>query len=126
MVNTACFFVGATPSSGRAAADGHHAVGAGSLERSDAVLHILNGGVRFNVAENRVGKPGGVEQVRDLFRHAEFDQIRVRTDKRFFVPAGGELRDNVFDGAMAMVRNRIEDNTVSHNKIQLLLAGQNR
>ena len=49
-------------------------------------------GVRFNVAENRVGKPGGIEQVRDLFRHAEFDQIRVRTDKRFFVPAGGELR----------------------------------
>lgn len=89
-------------------------------------LYILDGGVGFNVAENRVSKSGSIKQVGDFFRHAEFDQIRVRADKRFFVPAGGELGDNVFDGTVAMVRDGIEDNAVSHNNHTLLFTGQSR
>ena len=99
---------------GGAAADGDDAVSLGSLKGGNAVLNVLDGGVGLDLAVNAVGKAGGVQQVCDLLGNAELDQIGVRADESLLVAAGGQLGNDVLDGAVAMIRNSIQNDTISH------------
>ena len=100
---------------GGAAADGHDAVCLRGLKSSHAVLHVGNGGVGLDLAVHAVSKICSIQQVGHFLGDAELDQIRVRADERFLVATGSQLGHNVLDGTVAMVRNRIQDNAISHN-----------
>ena len=100
---------------GGAAADGHDAVSLGSLEGSHAVLHVSDGGVRLDLAVNSVGKVCSIQQVGDLFGNAKLDQVGVGADESLLVAAGGQLGNDVLDGAVAVVGDGIQNNAVSHN-----------
>ena len=102
---------------GGAAADGHDAVGGGSLEGGHAVLYVFNGGVGLDVAVHFVGEAGGVQQIGDLGGHAELDQVGVGADESLFVAPAGKLGNDVFDSAVAVVGNGVENNTGCHNNI---------
>ena len=104
---------------GRAAADGDDAVRAGSLERFDAVLHVLDGGVGLDVGVDFVRVLVDVQQGGDLAGDAELDEVGVGADEGFFVAAGVELGQDVRDGAMAMVGNGVEDDTAYHRAFLL-------
>ena len=111
---------------GGTAADGHDAVCLGSLKGSDAVLHVLDGGVGLDLAVNSVGKVGSVQQVGDLFGNAELDQIGVRADKGFLVAAGGQLGNDVLDRAVTMVGNGVQNNATCHNNISFFYPAKRR
>ena len=102
---------------GGSAADGHDAVRLSCLESSNAVLHVLDGGVGLDFAVNSIGEAGCIQQGSDLAGNAELDQVGVRADKSLFIAAGGQFGNNVLDCTMAMVRDRIQNNAVSHNGI---------
>ena len=102
---------------GGSAADGHDAVRLSCLESSNAVLHVLDGGVGLDFAVNSIGEAGCIQQGSDLAGNAELDQVGVRADKSLFIAAGGQFGNNVLDCTMAMVRDRIQTNAVSHNGI---------
>ena len=104
-----------------AAADGDDAVSLGSLKGGNAVLNILDGGVGLDLAVNSVGKTGGIQQVGDLLGDAELDQIGVRADKSLFVTAGGQLGNDILDRTVAVIRDRVQNNTTCHRNSLLLL-----
>ena len=60
---------------------------------------------------------GCIQQGSDLAGNAELDQVGVRADKSLFIAAGGQFGNNVLDCTMAMVRDSIQNNAVSHNGI---------
>ena len=99
---------------GRAAADGHDAVSLCGLEGGHAVLHIGDGGVGLDLAVDGVGEACSVQQVGDLLGDAELDKVGVRADESLLVAAGGQLGNDVLDGAVAMIRNSIQNDTISH------------
>ena len=70
--------------------------------------------VGLNVAVNAVGVAGCVQQIGDLAGHAELDQVGVGADEGLLIAAGGELGKNVLDGALAVVGDGVEDDTVCH------------
>ena len=100
---------------GGAAADGHNAVSFCCLESSHAVLHIGDGGVGLDLAVHAVSETGSVQQVGDLLGDTELDQVGVRADESLLVAASGQFGNNVLDGTVAMVRNAVQNNTISHN-----------
>src|SRR5699024_6536959 len=106
---------------GRAAADGHDAVGPGSLEGRHAVLDVLDGGVGLDLAVHSVGKARGVQQGGDLAGHAEADQVRVRADESLLVAPRGQLGHDVLDRAVAVVRDGVQYNAVSHSSVSFAL-----
>ena len=61
-----------------------------------------------------VGKTGGIQQVGDLLGDAELEKVGVRADESLLVAAGGQLGNDVLDGAVAMIRNSIQNDTISH------------
>ena len=100
---------------GGAAADGDHAVRFCGLEGSHAVLHVGDGGVGLDLAVNSIGKVCSIQQVGDFLGDAELDQVRVRADESLLVAAGGQFGNDVLDGTVAMVGDRIQNNAVSHS-----------
>ncbi len=70
----------------------------GCLEGRNAVLHVLDGGVGLDFAVDAVSEARHVQQVGDLLRDAELDQIGVRADERL-VTAGGQFGHNVLGRA---------------------------
>ena len=100
---------------GGAAADGHDAISFCGLERSHAVLHVGDGGVGLDLAVHAVSETGSIQQVGDLLGDAELDQVRVRADESLLVAAGGQFRNDVLNGTVAMVGNGIQNDTISHN-----------
>ena len=109
----------------RTAADGYDAVCARSLERSNTVLYILDGGIGLDVAVYLIGEGSGIQQAGHLFGDAEADQIRVGADKGLFIAAGSQLRQNIFHGALAVIGNCVQYDTVCHND-RLLYSGKPR
>src|SRR5699024_3703007 len=101
--------------------DGHDAVGPGSLEGRHAVLDVLDGGVGLDLAVHSVGKARGVQQGSDLAGHAEADQVRVRADKSLLVAPRGQLGHDVLDRAVAVVRDGVQYNAVSHSSVSFAL-----
>ena len=85
-----------------------------SLESRHAVLHVLDGGVGLDLAVQGIGKTGSLQQVGDFLGDAELDQIRVRADESLFVAAGGQFGNDVLDSAVAVVRDRVQNNTICH------------
>ena len=99
---------------GRAAADGHDAVSLCGLESGHAVLHICDGGVGLDLAVDGVGEACSVQQVGDLLGDAELEKVGVRADESLLVAAGGQLGNDILDSAVAMIRNSIQNDTISH------------
>ncbi len=99
---------------GRTAANGHDAVSACGLERGHAVLHVCDGGIRLDLAVDAVSETGSIQQVGDFLGDAELDEVGVRADECLLVAAGSQLGHNVLDGTVAMVRNGIQNDTISH------------
>lgn len=58
--------------------------------------------------------PAGVELVGHLSGNAELDQIGVGADEDLLVAATLELAGNLLDGAGTMIRNGVENETISH------------
>ena len=83
------------------------------------MLHVLDGGVGLDVTVHFVGKAGFLHQVGHLFGHAELDQVGVGGHEGLFAAARGELGQDVFDGAVAVIGNGIEHDTISHGYLLL-------
>ena len=99
---------------GGAATDGHDSVSLGSLKGLDAVLDVLDGGVGLNLGVEAPSDAGGVELVGHLGGNAKLDQIGVRADENLLVAATLELAGDLLDGAGTMIRNGVENETISH------------
>ena len=70
----------------RTAAQRHHAVGARSLERLDALLHVADRGVGLDLAVNLIGNVRPAEHLLDLRGHAEPDEVFVRYEQHLLKP----------------------------------------
>ena len=97
-----------------AATDGHDSVSLGGLEGLDAVLDVLDGGVGLDLGVETPSDAGGVELVGHLSGNAKLDQIGIGADEDLLVAATLELAGDLLDGAGAMVRNSVENETISH------------
>ena len=99
---------------GGAATDGHDSVSLGGLEGLDAVLDVLDGGVGLNLGVEAPSDAGSVELVGHLSGNAKLDQIGVGADEDLLVAATLELAGDLLDGAGTMIRDGIENETISH------------
>ena len=99
---------------GGAATDSHDSVSLGGLEGLDAVLDVLDGGVGLDLGVEAPSDAGGVELVGHLGGNAKLDQIGVGADEDLLVAATLELTGDLLDGARAMIRNGVENETISH------------
>ena len=99
---------------GGAATDGHDSVSLGGLEGLDAVLDVLDGGVGLDLGVEAPSDAGGVELVGHLSGNAKLDQIGVGADEDLLVAATLELAGDLLDGAGTMIRDGIENETISH------------
>ena len=99
---------------GGAATDGHDSVSLGGLEGLDAVLDVLDGGVGLDLGVEAPSDAGGVELVGHLGGNAKLDQIGVGADEDLLVAATLELAGDLLDGAGTMIRNGVENETISH------------
>ena len=97
-----------------AATDGHDSVSLGGLEGLDAVLDVLDGGVGLDLGVETPSDAGGVELVGHLSGNAKLDQIGIGADEDLLVAATLELAGDLLDGAGTMVRNSVENETISH------------
>ena len=50
-----------------------------------------------------------------LLGNAELDQVGVGADESLLVATGGQLGNDVLDSTVAVVRDGIQNNAVSHN-----------
>ena len=99
---------------GGAATDGHDSVSLGGLEGLDAVLDVLDGGVGLDLGVEAPCDAGGVELVGHLSGNAKLDQIGVGADEDLLVAATLELAGDLLDGAGTMIRDGVENETISH------------
>ena len=99
---------------GGAATDGHDSVSFGGLESLDAVLDVLDGGVGLDLGVEAPSDASGVELVGHLSGNAKLDQIGVGADEDLLVAATLELAGDLLDGARTMIRNGVENETISH------------
>ena len=99
---------------GGATTDGHNSVSFGGLEGLDAVLDVLDRGVGLNLGVEAPSDAGGVELVGHLGGNAKLDQVGVGADEDLLVAATLELTGDLLDGAGTMIRDGIENETISH------------
>ena len=99
---------------GGAATDGHDGVSLGGLEGLDAVLDVLDSGVGLNLGVEAPSDAGGVELVGHLSGNAKLDQVGIGADEDLLVAATLELAGDLLDGAGTMIRDGIENETISH------------
>ena len=99
---------------GGAATDGHDSVSLGGLKGLDAVLDVLDSGVGLDLGVEAPSDAGSVELVGHLSGNAELDQIGVGADEDLLVAATLELAGDLLDGAGTMIRDGIENETISH------------
>ena len=103
--------------------DGHDVVRAGRLERRHARLHVLDGGVGFDVRIYLVGQSGVVQRRQHLAGDAETDQIRVGTDKCLAESSGLGLACDLLDRTGSVVGSFIQYNAVAHDLTSPFLRG---
>ena len=99
---------------GGAATDGHDSVSLGGLEGLDAVLDVLDGGIGLDLGVEAPSDASGVELVGHLGGNAKLDQVGIGADEDLLVAATLELAGDLLDGAGTMIRNGIENETISH------------
>ena len=99
---------------GGATTDGHDSVSLGGLEGLDAVLDVLDSGVGLDLGVEAPSNAGSVELVGHLSGNAKLDQIGVGADEDLLVAATLELAGDLLDGAGTMIRNSVENETISH------------
>ena len=97
-----------------AATDGHDSISLGGLEGLDAVLDVLDSGVGLDLGVEAPSDAGGIELVGHLSGNAKLDQIGVGADEDLLVAATLELAGDLLDGAGTMIRNGVENETISH------------
>ena len=100
---------------GRTAAHGDDHVGAGSLERRHAVLHVLDGGVGLDLVVELPRDAGLVELGRHLARDAESHQVRVGAHERLREAAARDLAGNLPDRPGAVIRDVVEHETIDRH-----------
>ena len=100
---------------GRAAADRHDHVRAGSLERRHAVLHVLDGWVGLDLVVKLPRDAGLVKLSCHLARDAESHQIRVGAHERLREAAARDLAGNLPDRAGAVIRDVVEHETIDRH-----------
>ena len=88
---------------GGASSDGYNVVRSGSLKGGYAGLHILNGGIGFDVGVNLIVQPSILQHLGHLGGYLELNQIRVRAYERFVKSSGLRLIRNLLDGSHAVV-----------------------
>ena len=79
-----------------------------------AVLHVGDGGVGLDLAVNSIGKVCSIQQIGDLLGDTELDQVGVGADEDLLVATTLELAGDLLDGAGTMIRDGIENETISH------------
>lgn len=75
---------------------------------------VLNRGVGLDLGVEAPGDAGGVELVGHLGGNAKLDQIGIGADEDLLVAATLELAGDLLDGAGTMIRDGIENETISH------------
>ena len=88
---------------GGTAANGDQVICARSLKGRNTCLHIFDGGIRLDFRVNFVIKACFIKNIRYLFCHIKFHQIRVRTDKGLFKAARLCFGCNFIDCAAAVI-----------------------
>ena len=99
----------------RTTAHGDDHVGAGSLERSHAVLHVFDGGVGLDLVVELPRDACLVELGRHLARDAESHQVRVGAHERLREAATRDLAGNLPDRAGAVIRDIVEHETIDRH-----------
>ena len=57
-----------------------------------------------------------IQQIGHFFDNAEADEIRIGDDQRFLKATRFDLRDDLLDGACAVIACLIEDKTIGHDE----------
>ncbi len=104
-----------------AATHGDDAVSAGSLEGLDAVLHVLDGGVGLDLLEELPSDASLVEEVGDLGGDAKLHEVGVRGDESLLEATALDLAGDLLDGALAVIRDVVQDETISHSALLSLV-----
>ena len=71
------------------------------------MLHVLNSRVGLDVGIYLVRQPFFIQKIGDFSRYAEFNQIRIRSDKCFLKAVSFYLRNDLGNGTCAMIRSRV-------------------
>ena len=108
---------------GGATAHGHDRVSLGSLEGLNAILHVLDGGIGFNLGIQAPGDARLVQQVGDLGGDAKLHQIGVGAHKDLLEAAALNLAGDLLDGTRAVIRDGVENNSVRHEASLMQPAG---
>ena len=95
---------------GGATTNGHDSVSLGGLEGLD----VLDSGVGLDLGVEAPSDAGSVELVGHLSGNAKLDQIGVGADEDLLVAATLELAGDLLDGAGTMIRDGVENETISH------------
>ncbi len=106
---------------GGTAANGNDVISTAGLVGSYAGLHIFNGGVGLDVGINLIVQASLVQHIRNLLGYTELEQIRVRAEESLLQPTTFNLSNDGFDGATAMIGNRIQNDTIRHWKRLLIM-----
>ena len=105
----------------RTAAQRHHAVGARSLERLDALLHVADRGVGLDLAVNLIGNVRPAEHLLDLRGHAEPDEVFVRYEQHLFKAPLADLVGDHRAAPCAVVRRLVQYDAVHDLSVWRLL-----
>ena len=92
----------------RAAADRDDAIRLALLIRRHARLNVFDRGVGFNIGIQFVSDSRLFENVRHLFRYAEFHKIGVGAHKRFFQASAFDFPGDLRDATRAVITRFIE------------------
>ena len=104
-----------------AAADRNDAIRFCLLERCNAGLNVFNRRIRLDVAVNFIRKACLIQQIRHLLRDTELQKTRVGCNKRLLASAGYKRRDDVFNCAVTMIGNGVQNDTICHTVFSPLI-----
>ena len=108
---------------GRAAAHGHDGISLGSLEGLNAILHVLDRGVGLNLGVQAPGNTRLVQKIGDLGGDAKLHQVGVGAHKNLLETAALNLAGDLLNGASAMIRNGVKNDSVRHEASLMQPAG---
>ena len=106
---------------GGAAADGDQVIRACGFERGDTVGHVLNGGVGLYIGIYLIAESGSVQNVGHVGDDAVTQKGGAAADKSLLQSTGLDLGGQLFDGACAVIRSLVENDSVCHSNVSPFL-----
>ena len=106
---------------GRTAADRDNIIRSRLLKSFHTGLNILNRRIRLNLRIYLIHKSRVIQDIRHLLRYLELNQIRIRADERLLKAPGLRFIRNASDCALAVIGSFIQNKSVYHYRILLLI-----